>query len=111
MANLTGNIQAGSALSDPIDCSQVNQINFIGMPSDWTPALLSFQFSPDNGVTYFDVFDSTNLEVAINVRPGSVIQLPNSFPVIGKCFMKFRSGSRANPIVQAAQRTFMIGAA
>lgn len=108
MANVPCNIQAGASLSDPVDCSQLAQINLIGMPQDWTPALLTFQFSPDNGVTYFDLFDASAVEVAVNIRPGTVVELSQAFPVLGKCFLKLRSGSRNNPIAQMEQRTFML---
>jgi len=106
MATITFDIQAGAALSDPLDCSAGAMIYFIA-PDGWTPALLTFQFSPD-GTAYYDVYDSNNQELQINITARALVVIHNDFPLKSKTYMKFRSGRSGFPIPQAVTRTFTV---
>lgn len=98
-------IAAGEALSEAIDCSEGLPVR-ITMPSEWTSATLSFQISSD-GVFFNDCVDHAGQEIRITVIPGTAVPIPIEFGnMMG--WIKFRSGPRANPIVQEKQRDFAI---
>jgi hypothetical protein len=99
-------IQAGESLSDPLNISAL--MTQIYTPLEWTPALLTFQISPDQGVTFYDYVDTDNKEVMMNIRPGAVIILPVGLSAWNNTRIKFRSGTRDFPVVQEAQRTFSV---
>jgi len=90
--------QAGAALSDPVNLT--GSLLAIGVPANWMPAILTFQISPDNGVTWFDLMDTTNTEVAYNVTPGSLFTVVTNSPLDNKAWIKFRSGTSRYPVVQ-----------
>ena len=96
-------IAAGQSLSDALDCSTAPPVRIM-MPTDWTGAVLSFQCSSNN-VLWLDLFNSTGREITVNVVPNTVVRLSNDFAV-SPVFLKFRSGTRAKPVPQAAQRVF-----
>ena len=92
------------SLSDVLDCSAAAPVR-ISMPAAWTaPAVLTFQVSSDN-VTFEDLFDATGHEFMVNVIPGTVVRLSSAWAV-APLFLKFRSGTRAAPVAQTANRTF-----
>ena len=102
--NKTATILAGQSLSDSIDCSAGAPV-FVHMPTDWTPSRLTFQVSPD-GTNYNDLFDSEAREVAVNIIAGTSVRLaPEWSPVT---YLKVRSGGRAVPVPQAADRAIVI---
>ena len=99
-------INRGELLSEPLDCG-AGQMVRITMPADWTEAGLTFQISTD-GVFFNDLFGLDGYEVAIdNVVPGSAVLIPEG---IGRAiaFVRFRSGTRANPVEQEADRAFAV---
>ena len=79
---------------------------FVHMPTAWTPAQLSFQISYDN-ITWGDLVDETMREATMNVIPGTVIRAGLLIPPRAG-WLRFRSGSRANAIIQAAARDIII---
>jgi hypothetical protein len=99
-------IRAGEALSEPIDCS-AGQIVRITMPTDWTFAALTFQFSTD-GQFFNEMYGLDGFAVTIKtVVPGSGVIIPEE---IGRAiaWIKFRSGHEGNPIPQEADRNFAV---
>lgn len=99
-------IQAGESLSDAVDCS-AGQLVRITMPTEWTDAPLTFQFSTD-GVFFNDMFGLDGYEVTVkHVVEGSGVIIPGD---IGRAIVhiKFRSGTRGNPIPQEADRAFAV---
>lgn len=78
---------------------------FVHMPTAWTPAQLSFQISYDN-IAWGDLVDETTREATMNVIPGTVIRA--SLIPARAGWLRFRSGSRANAIIQAAARDIII---
>ena len=99
-------IGEGESLSSPIDCSG-GQLVRITMPENWTEAPLTFEFSTDG--TYFnDMFDLKGFAVTVEiVVPGSGVIIPSD---VGRAiaWIKFRSGTRGNPIEQREGRLFAV---
>jgi hypothetical protein len=99
-------IARGQSLSDAVDCGE-GQLVRITMPPEWTDAPLTFQFSTD-GVFFNDMFGIDGYEVTIpEVVPGSGVIIPAD---VGRAIVhiKFRSGTRGDPIEQEAERNFAI---
>jgi hypothetical protein len=99
-------IPAGQVLSAGVDCSE-GYLARIQMPSTWNSANLSFQISHD-GVQYYDLLDNNGKEALMAVIPGTARMVREEPWSSGIGWWKLRSGSRANPIVQDTDRTFMI---
>lgn len=98
-------IPAGESLSNPIDCT-IGQPVRITMPADWTTSFLTFQVSTDGG-HYHNVHDYKGDEISINVTPDATIILDDKWGG-AIAFLKIRSGSAENPIVQEADREFSV---
>ena len=77
------------------------------MPLQWTPANLSFQISHD-GVTYHNLLDLAGTEALLPVVPGSARMINIEPWSSGIGWWKFRSGPLAGPVIQAANRTFVV---
>ncbi len=99
-------IEAGESLSSAIDC-RGGQLVRITMPQDWDDAPLTFEFSSD-GQFFNDIFDLEGFAVSIkHVVKGSGVIVPHDF---GRAiaFIKFRSGTRGNPVNQSEGRYFAV---
>jgi hypothetical protein len=106
-------IPPSEALSNALDC-RAGRIVRLGMPSQWTPAALTFQVSPD-GQTYLDMYHTqvttgafVPYEVVVpTVVPGTMLSLPpDSGASAG--WIKVRSGTRDTPVAQQGRRTFLV---
>jgi len=99
-------IEAGESLSSAIDVTAGALVR-ITMPSEWTEAPITFQFSTDG--TFFN--EMCNLEgyaITIqNIWPGSGVIVPEH---VGRAVahIKFRSGTAGNPVPQEAGRLFAV---
>jgi len=99
-------IAAGESLSEPLDV-QAGQMVRITMPGEWTEAPLTFQFSTD-GQFFNDMFGLDGFEVQVPVVvPGSGVIVPGD---VGRAmnYIKFRSGTRGNPIPQEKETWFAV---
>jgi hypothetical protein len=78
------------------------------MPADWDAAPLTFQISSTNDTIYNDAFDLNGYEIGVPVIvPNAGIIVPvHVSRAIG--WIKFRSGSRTNPVPQSAERLFRV---
>jgi len=99
-------ILAGQSLSAGVDCTE-GYLARIQMPLQWTPANLSFQISHD-GVTYHNLLDLSGREALLAVIPGSARMINIEPWSSGIGWWKFRSGPLAGPVVQTADRTFIV---
>ena len=108
-------IPSGQALSNPLEISVNLGAVRIVMPDAWTSASLSFQISGDGGVTYQDLFHAvqtaqgswTTYEVTLSpIVPNTSLLLPSVGANVG--WLKLRSGTRSQPVNQAADRTFTL---
>ena len=99
-------IAAGESLSDGIDCSGTSPSDLVRivMPAEWTDAPLTFQLSND-GISWNDAFTMDGYEVQAVAVANSVVIVPLT---VGRSvgWIKIRSGSRADPIAQEAERVF-----
>jgi len=104
---VTGTITAGQSLSGSIDCRSGAPM-LLFLPTQWTSARISYQLSPDN-VNFFDLYDRTAKEIAVNVRAGTAVRLnPEWTESALGCYLKIRSGSSDMATVQTANRTFTL---
>jgi hypothetical protein len=100
-------IKAGRALSEPLDCSDGPLVR-ITMPGNWNDdAVLTFQFSTD-GQFFNEMYGLDGYAVTIEtVVTGAGVIIPGS---IGRAigWLKIRSGTEGNPIVQNEEREFAV---
>ena len=90
-------IPHNESLSDGVDCTGGTIVR-ITIPQEFTPANLTFQAS-SNGDLYNDLYDSDGREVTLAVKPDTTVIVSAHWTrSIG--FIKFRSGTRANPVKQ-----------
>lgn len=76
------------------------------MPAAWTAAGLSFQASPDLGVTWYDVhFDGAELT---ETAAASIFVSLDWLPFCGVTRLKVRSGTSGTPVNQGALRTLLL---
>lgn len=94
-------IAAASALSPQANIGQKTLVG-IFIPANWTTASLSFQASPDGGVTFAELDDATATAIAIaSVTGGAALYVtldPTKWRGI-QC-IKVRSGTAAAPVNQ-----------
>ncbi len=99
-------IAEGESLSSSIDVS-AGQLVRITMPENWDEAPLTFQFSSDG--TYFnEMYGIDGYAVTIPVVvPGSGVIIPSD---VGRAIahIKFRSGTKGNPVNQSNGRLFAV---
>ena len=101
MPALTVKIASGDSVSGTPDLDGV-ELEAVVVPAAWTAADLTFQVSVDR-TTWSDLLNSTGTEIKITAGPGKAHL--NPFPDSGMRFMRFRSGTAATPVAQAAERT------
>ena len=90
-------IPHNESLSDGADCS-AGTIVRITVPKEFTPANLTFQASSD-GNMYNDLYDADGEEVTLVVKPDTTV-IVSALWARSLAFVKFRSGTRANPVEQ-----------
>lgn len=99
----TATISAGQSLSESVNSS--GTLIAIIMPDDWAPANISFQISADNK-DFHDLFDAFGNEITAACRAGTAMRVPDH--VESATWVKIRSGTRDNPIVQDVDRQFTL---
>jgi hypothetical protein len=101
----TVTIPAGQAVSNAADLT-AGSLAMIIAPDAWTSANVSLLVSSDNN--YFaDLFDLDGTEVLRAMGPGRALLIPPALTQ-GALYLKLRSGPRANPVPQDADRTFTL---
>jgi len=95
-------INSGSSLTDMINLAGLRLFAIV-LPSDWTPANLTFQMSPDAGTTWANLNDSNGTEI-VAVAETSCCILMDPAPLSSLQYLRVRSGSSAEPIAQSAAR-------
>jgi hypothetical protein len=99
-------ILSGESLSNAFDASNAQQV-FIGMPDDWSErAPLTFRYSPDAGVSWYDAVDAKGKELSVPVVKGGAMQVDAA--IANKGWLKLRSGTRRYPVLQQADRGFVV---
>jgi hypothetical protein len=110
--SLLATIAAGQSLSGAVDFGNNYVVGLI-MPTAWTNAHCSVLVSLNN-TNYFDLFSfddlggSTNpTEFKFNVVSGAIVAVDPDRLLMGR-YIKFRSGTREQPVLQAAARVFTV---
>jgi hypothetical protein len=96
-------IAAGASLSGPCALGALTLVG-ISMPAAWTAAPLTFQVSPDGGVTWQELYDGAGNEVTVQAAAGQFI-VPLADPSYvwrGVNMVQVRSGTLGAPVVQVA---------
>lgn len=119
MADTNNHIQTvtianGSSISGMADFTAFNinkdnyRLSAIVIPSDWTAANLTFQFSIDGGFTWVDMRDADGNEVtaAVVAANTGIVLLPEAFGSI--THLKVRSGTSSVPVNQGADRSIAL---
>lgn len=104
----TVTILNGASLSDAINLENRTLVAII-MPSTWTAAALTFQFSLD-GVNYFNAYSLT-AELTATTTPAianSFINIARTATYDSARYLKIRSGTAAAPVNQAADRVLTV---
>jgi hypothetical protein len=96
-------IDAGAAESNVLALGDDFIVGLIA-PEGWTPAIVTVICSP-NGDNYYDLYDGTGGEFTFNVVPGTIIHIDPDKLLLAS-FIRFRSGTRDQPIVQPVVRRF-----
>lgn len=99
-------IPNGGSLSAAINLGA--NLAVIYMPDAWTPAVMTFMISADEGVTWHDFRDENDNEYTMTVRAGAAHKVPQLADWLGNRWVKFRSGTSAAPVNQAADRTLTL---
>jgi hypothetical protein len=108
LTTATATIANGQSLSDAVDLGLM-RIGRIVMPevaSGWTAADLTMQTSHD-GVTWSNQYDDSRVEYQIKVDAGHSQWVPLD-KMMSVRFVKFRSGTAAAPVPQAADRSIIL---
>jgi len=104
MAVVTALITSGQSLSAAADLAAL-QLNAIAIPAAWDNADLTFQVSPDAGVTFYDFFFGGQFtELVLPVQAGKIYSVawivwPKNIQI------KARSGRIGITVNQTANRT------
>jgi hypothetical protein len=96
-------ISNGTALSPAVLAA--GKLTGIQMPAAWTAADITFQGSVD-GVTFYDMFDSTGTEVDLTVAASRYVAI--NPPIEVSPYIKVRSGTTGTPVNQAADRQVIL---
>jgi hypothetical protein len=102
---------AGESLSEPLDCTAGQLIRII-TPSNWVNSDhhkdpdLTFQVSND-GVTWKDLFDREGYEYNIlTIIPDTAVVVSDQ--QVRRAWVRFRSGSRINPLPQVEECHYQV---
>lgn len=85
-------------------CFGADVLSAIQIPGVWTAANLTFQVSPDGGITWCEMYDDQGAAVTVTAVAGAFIAL-NKYPFYawrGANMIKVRSGTLGTPVVQSA---------
>ena len=96
-------IASGASKSTQVDIGS-SELVAICMPAAWTTAVITFESSCDNGVTFQSVVDAAGAEVGITL-PVANTHIALSFAGIkGLTTIKVVSGTAAGLVAQGADR-------
>jgi hypothetical protein len=103
----TATILAGESLSDAVDISGAINV-YVGTPTVWSAANVTFQCSLDAGVTWYDMFGDNENEVMLPMGGtlGGMFVIDTHVPKFGQ--VRLRSGPRRNPVLQKQDAVFML---
>jgi len=102
-------IPAGQSLGTPVATSGYG-VCFIVLPPAWTDAPLTVQGATEEGAptSWSDLYDHLGNEVVFVAAASRALALPPTL-LLGWRWLRLRSGVAAAPVVQAADRTILLG--
>lgn len=92
-------IASGQSLSGALNLGGLRLFGIV-MPSVWTTANITFQMSPDNGVTWQNVYDSSGNEVTVTTGTSRYIAM-DATVLASIQWLQVRSGTNGTPVNQA----------
>lgn len=99
-------IDPGESLSSPVNV--IGVLAGIAVPENFKPSVLTFQVSPDNGASWYDLMGSSNMEAVVNVTAGCLHAIAADSPLDNKTWLKIRTGSRNGPVIQPDGAVFKL---
>ena len=108
-AATTLTIPAAASVSEALPLDTRSLLGFI-TPAAWTSAALSIEVSPD-GVTWLPAYDSYSAQVGVYSSIPTAASAAYAVDVSALLpweWVRFRSGTSAAPINQAANRVFQV---
>jgi len=100
LSNTTATIAATASLSPQVDIGPGRLVGLL-VPSGWTAANITFQASPDGGVTWGNLFTSLGAEVTVVAVAGQFNAIDPTY-LQGVVSLKVRSGTSGSPVAQTA---------
>ena len=104
----TTHISVGETNTPGVDLHNRTLLGII-MPSGWDAASLQLEVSVDAGDWFTNLFDSANSPVGVwsSFTLGGVYAL-DPLAMLPYQFIRFRSGTAGSPVIQTAQRNFIL---
>jgi len=100
-------LTAGASLTGTINLAGLRLFGLI-MPADWTTADLTFQMSPDAGMTWANMLDQNGSEILSVGTPNSYITINKASDFAPLQYLRIRSGSSSSPVTQTASRVLQL---
>lgn len=107
---LTASITATQSLSGEVDIGSKSLVGLL-IPTNWTTAGLSFQVSPDGGVTWAELTTVAGTPYAIGSLTGGTLAYYVAIDpttLRGALALKIRSGTQAAPVTQTNTVTLQL---
>lgn len=101
---VTAIIAKDESLSNAIPVTGYSTVE-IHMPAAWDAANLTFQSGIEESGTFQDMYDDNEVELTVKVAAERNI---TTTKLQGAAFVRFRSGTSAAPVAQAAARTITV---
>lgn len=98
LSNLTANIAASASLSGQVDIGPGRLVGIL-VPAGWTAANVTFQASPDGGVTWGNLFSYLGTEFTVVAVAGQFNAIDPTL-LQGVVSLKVRSGTSGSPVTQ-----------
>lgn len=101
-------IPANTSTSQSIDLLSSVLIGFV-TPSVWTTAAITLEVSLDNTIWFATIYDSASTATGVYLTPVvSSGYTVDTLALIPYRYIRFRSGTSATPVVQAATRSIAV---
>ena len=100
-------IPAGASASAALDLGADTLIGLVA-PAAWTAAALTFEAGFDDDATFVPLYKSNGAIYALSVTAGTLIQPATPLDFLPLHRLRLRSGTASAPVVQAADRTFLL---
>ena len=102
----TVQIASGQSLSPEVDIYPGTLVG-IFLPSTWTSASVTFQASPDGGVTWGELYNYATAEVTFTGAASTFVQIdPTQWKGVNA--LKIRSGTPGSPVTQTSTVTITL---